>query len=79
MKDDRVFVALRCEYGADRLDIYGGECSGNVKFRTSMTAYSFSGKKNTPEDPNRKFVCCDSHYEEYVVYWEDMWSNVPRG
>ena len=77
MKDDRFYLKLVCEYKSG--EIWCGDCRGEVKFRKSMTAYHFEGKKNSLDDPNRQFMACDGHYEEYVAHWRDMWSNVPNG
>ena len=79
MSEQRHFLKLQCEYAPDQVTIYAGDCSGEVKFRNAMTAYHYTGPKDSLDDPNRRFVCCDGHYEEYVAHWRDMWSNVERG
>jgi hypothetical protein len=48
-------------------------CEGEVKLHQSMTAYHFEGEKNSAEDPNKDFYCCDAHYKEYEAFWQDMW------
>lgn len=54
-------------------------CEGEVKMRGAMTAYHFEGTPNSKEDPNKSFLACKAHHDEYVDHWTDMWSNVPRG
>lgn len=67
----------KCEY-CDTQDFLG-RCRGEVKKRGAMTAYHFEGVRDSKEDPNRRFMACDEHHEQYVEHWTDMWSNVPRG
>ncbi len=57
-----------CEYEG-----HNGECSGKVTSRGSMTAYHFEGVRNSEEDPNRDFVACDLHYEDYYSFWKEQW------
>lgn len=79
MEDNRRFLKIVCECYYENQFTNLPPCSGNVELRSSMTAYDFNGVKNSPEDPNRPFWYCDYHYGNYVDYWQDMWSNVPRG
>lgn len=60
---------MTCEY----YDNPEYPCSGEVKLRKSMTAYCFDGVKNSPEDPNKDFYCCDEHYKDYYDYWKEQW------
>ena len=75
MKDNRLYLKLECEYVGQ----HPSNCSGEVKFRYAMTAYHYEGKRNDFDDPNRQFMACESHYEEYQDYWRSMWIEVPRG
>lgn len=70
------FTRNKCEYCGEQ--DYMGRCSGEVKIHCAMTAYHFEGVRNSKEDPNREFMACQEHWDQYRDHWEDMWSNVPR-
>lgn len=57
-----------CEYKID--SHYGSCCDGSTKLRKAMTAYHWDGNG---ENPNRPFMSCELHYQEYHEYWSDMW------
>jgi hypothetical protein len=59
---------MKCEYLG-----HGPDCSGEVSIRHAMTRYVFDGKKNSPEDPNRDFLACETHWGEYEDHWKEMW------
>ena len=58
---------MKCEY-----EEIGG-CSGKVEIHKAMTSYHFKGEVNSPEDPNRDFLACEVHYEDYRLHWKEMW------
>lgn len=51
------------------------ECGGTVELRGAMTAYHYSEEDRLAgkPDPNPSFYACESHYEDYVSHWKDMW------
>lgn len=61
-----------CEYYAS--DNHMGPCDGRVRVRHAMTAYHFEGKRNSLDDPNRDFVACEAHWQDYHQHWSDMWA-----
>jgi len=79
MEKTRHFLAFKWEYsaGAEQLPL-PSDCEGCVKWRNAMTAYDYSGEKNTIDDPNRDVLLCDKHWQDYEYYWNDQWSNVSR-
>ena len=58
---------MKCEYEEE------GHCSGEIRNCHAMTAYHFEGIKNSPEDPNKDFIACDGHYEDYAQHWQEQW------
>lgn len=50
-------------------------CEGEVKLRSSMTAYHYSeeDRESGKPDPNAPFVACDGHYEDYRLFWQLQW------
>lgn len=68
---DKIIDKYQCQYGHD--DNPFGPCEGKVELRHAMTAYHFEGERNSPEDPNKDFLCCEMHYEEYCKHWKEQW------
>jgi hypothetical protein len=67
---DRLKRRIKRKKGCEYWESPWNYCGGQVTLRDSMTAYHWkSGEPN----PNRKFMCCDEHYEDYVEYWTEMW------
>lgn len=70
---------MKCIY--ENAPTFTGEpsCEGKVELRHALTAYHFDGVKNSEEDPNKDFYCCEAHYEEYYQYWKERWDEYYSG
>ena len=58
---------MKCEYEEQE------GCSGKIENRHAMTAYHFEGIANSLEDPNKDFLACDGHYDDYERHWQEQW------
>lgn len=62
---------MKCEY--EHLKDHAGPCSGVIEIRHAMTRYVFDGVPNSPEDPNRDFIACEEHANQYNAFWQEQW------
>lgn len=58
-----------------------GDCEGDVRFRHSMTQYSYGEEDRLAgkEDPNKNFYACEYHWQCYYSYWREMWNEYYSG
>lgn len=71
-----LFTGNKCEYRTEQ--DYIGNCKGECELRTAMTAYHFDGARGSKEDPNRPFLACKEHWDQYHDHWTEMWQEYWR-
>jgi hypothetical protein len=55
-----------------------GDCEGEIKLREALTKYHWD-KSVKEKDPNAPFYACESHAQQYVDYWTEMWAEYNQG